>query len=83
MNKVFFNEIMKLKPNNDFGLFNSLNVLKKYVNIDLLMNEKKELYYSVKINDILLSEISSEELINVRNNGWEISNDKNFLIKTI
>lgn len=83
MNRVFLEEIMKLESNNDFGLFSSLNILKKYVNVDLLMNEKKELYYSVNISDILLSEISSDELINIRNNGWEISNDKKYLIKII
>lgn len=83
MNRVFLEEIMKLKSNNDFCLFSSLKILKKYANVDLLMNEKKELYYCASINDILLSDISSDELINIRNNGWEISNDKKSLIKII
>lgn len=83
MNRIFLEEIMKLKSSNDFGLFSSLNILKKYVNVDLLMSEKNELYYSVSVNNILLSDISSDELINVRNSGWELSSDKNFLIKII
>lgn len=83
MNRIFLEEIMKLKSSNDFGLFSSLNILKKYVNVDLLMNEKNELYYSVNVNNILLSDISSDELINIRNSGWELSSDKKFLIKII
>lgn len=83
MNRIFLEEIMKLKSNNDFGLFSSLNILKKYVNVDLLMNEKNELYYSVNVNNILLSDISSDELIYIRNSGWELSSDKKFLIKII
>lgn len=83
MNRIFLEEIMKLKSINDFGLFSSLNILKKYVNVDLLMNEKNELYYSVNVNNILLSDISSDELINIRNSGWELSSDKKFLIKII
>lgn len=83
MNRIFLEEIMKLKSNNDFGLFSSLNILKKYVNVDLLMNEKNELYYSVNVNNILLSDISSDELIDIRNSGWELSSDKKFLIKII
>ena len=83
MNRIFLEEIMILKSNNDFGLFSSLNILKKYVNVDLLMNEKNELYYSVNVNNILLSDISSDELIDIRNSGWELSSDKKFLIKII
>lgn len=83
MNKVVFNEIMNLDSTNELGLAISINILNKFAKVDLLMGEKNQLYYSVNVNDLLLSDITSEDLIDVRNGGWKLSEDKKNIIKEI
>ena len=84
--KYYLDEIMKLDIDNSSennGMLNTLLMLRKYVEVKFLTNESNELYYQCEVNDILNSNISNEELITLRNNGWEYSKDKACLIKKI
>ena len=74
---------MNLDSTNELGLAISINILNKFAKVDLLMGEKNQLYYSVNVNDLLLSDITSEDLIDVRNGGWKLSEDKKNIIKEI
>lgn len=85
LNRFILDEIMKLEPNgDDISCFSSLAIFNRYdLDVDLLTNEHNELFYSVKVPKVLLSEISTDDLINIRNAGWEYSEDKQFIIKKI
>ena len=84
-NRYILDEIMKLPPNgDDIGLFSSLAILSRNkIEVDLLTNEANEIYYSVKVPNILLSEIETDDLMGLRNAEWEYSEDKQFIIKKI
>ena len=83
MNKYFLYEIMKLDSDNSLSLTNSIVLLSKYVDVKLMNSEDNNLYYTCKVDDILKSNIDNEELIEIRNGGWELSNDKECLIKKL
>lgn len=83
MNKIILEEIMKLPQTEEFGLMCSISILSKYGTVDILQDDKHNLYYQIKVSDILLSDITAEDLMNVRNSGWELSDDKKCLIKKI
>jgi hypothetical protein len=85
INRFILDEIMKLPPNgDDISLFSTLAILhRNQINVDLLTNEKNEIYYSVKVPSILLSEIDTDDLMDLRNAKWEYSEDKQFIIKKI
>lgn len=74
---------MTLPSQSNYSLFNSINILSKYTTVDLLQDEKNNLFYQVNINELLLSDITSDELINVRNNGWFIDVDEKVIRKKI
>lgn len=82
MERYLFDEIMKLPCENNVGLLISLNILNKYVKVNLINSENNSLFYEVSINELLLSNISSDELIQVRNANWE-KKENNKLIRKI
>lgn len=83
LNKYILYEIMKVDSDGSTSLFNSLNVLGNKVKVDLLSDEKHTLYYQANISDILKSDLDTDEIIYIRNGGWELSEDKESLIKFI
>jgi hypothetical protein len=82
MNKYIIYEIMKEEPTMEVGLMNTISILSNYDNVKLIQNEKN-LQYQVDIDKLVSNEISYEELIDIRNGGWELSEKKDCLIKNI
>lgn len=83
LNKYILYEIMKVDSDSSTSLFNSLRVLNGKVKVDLLSDEKHSLYYQANISDILKSDLDTEDIIYLRNGGWELSENKEFIVKYI
>lgn len=83
MTKYEIYEVMKLPSDDSVSLINSLNILMKNVEVKLLNNSKNELYYKIDINDIILSKLTIDDLIKVRNGNWILTQDKKNIIKKI
>lgn len=83
LNEYVIAEIMKLECDNSLSTSNALAILitKYNINVELLMNEKYVPYYNVLVSDILKSNITAEDLINLRNNNWELSSDNKYIVK--
>lgn len=81
LNEYIIYEIFKLDSDNSTSLFNSLNIFNGKVKVDLLHDEKNNLFYQAKIKDILKSDLDGEQLISIRNGGWELSEDKENVVK--
>lgn len=76
-------EIMNLPIEKEVSLLNTIKILNRYGDVQLLNNESYNLYYICDIKAIMASGITPEQLITVRNGGWILSNDKKALIKYI
>ena len=72
---------MKLESDKSVSLFNSLALLNNKVKVDLLQDEKFNLYYQAKIKDILKSDLDADNIISLRNSGWELSDNKEYIVK--
>lgn len=83
MVRVFLEEIMKLESDSSVSNMIAIDILQRHANVELNRDEKENLFYSVNVNDVLLSDINEEDLIKVRNNGWTITEDGNKLIKKL
>lgn len=83
LNKYILYEIMKIDSDNSTSLFNTLRILNGKVKVDLLSDEKYSLFYQAKISDILKSDLDTEDIIYLRNGGWELSENKNYIVKYI
>lgn len=83
MYKELVEEIMSLPITKGYSLLNSIKILNTYGEVDLLQNEDYSLEYKCKLSDIIESEITPDELINVRQGGWFLSEDKVFLCKKL
>ena len=83
LRKYYLDEIMKLDSDNSIGLSNSVVKLEKYADVVLKNDENNNLFFECKVEDILNSEISNEELIMLRNGGWEYNKEKNCLTKKL
>lgn len=81
--KYLFDEIMKIEPDNSSSLVTTLQTIGEYANVKLDEDEEFNLFYNAKVDDIIDSDITEEELLYVRNGGWEYNNDKKLLIKRI
>ena len=85
LNEYIIAEILSLDCDNSCSLSNALSILmSKYkLKVGLLLNDDFVPYYCVSVNDILSINIDGEDLINIRNNGWELSSDKKNIIKLL
>lgn len=83
MNRYVFDKVFNLESNHSTSLINSLKLLNKYIKIDLIMTDKNEYVYKGKITDLLLSEITTDELLTIRNADWGIDNENKNIIKKI
>lgn len=81
LNEYILREIMKVESDNSISLFNTLNLLYNKAKVDLLSDEKHVLFFQTKISDILKSDLETEDIIFLRNGGWELSNDEKSLVK--
>ena len=68
-------------PVEDVGTMRTLSILSKHVNAQLLMDEQYNLYYEASLEDILKSNITEAELLEVRQGGWKLDIENNCLIK--
>lgn len=81
MSRDEFNKIMSNEIGESVGFLISFNVLKDYTNISLTNNAKDNtLIYKASVDDII-NRINEEELTTVRNGGWTLSEDRNFIVK--
>lgn len=83
MNKYVLKEIMQLPIKQNNNLLHTLRILKKYVEVNLIMDKNNNICYEVDIYDLLLSDIKNEELIEVRENGWQLAENEKKIQKQI
>ena len=80
MDRITLDEIMKLDSNCDMVKGNSMILMSRFVPISLEIDEKYKPYYSVKVSDVLSSNMQEGDLIKmVMEGGWAYSSDKEFL----
>jgi hypothetical protein len=80
LNEYIIYEIMKLESDDSTSLMNGLNKLKD-IKVDLLQTEDYKLFYQTSIKDILNTDLDGEDIIYLRNGGWELSEDKKYIVK--
>ena len=80
LNEYIIYEIMKLESDYSTSLINGISKLGN-LKIDLLYTKEYNLFYQVKIEDILKSDLEAEDIIYLRNGGWELSEDKKYIVK--
>lgn len=84
VNTYIFNEIMSQKSNHSITLSISLSLISNYTtNIELLQDDKFNIYYRVLVSDLLKHDIDNDILLELNQGGWELSNDKKFLVNFI
>jgi len=81
LNKYIVYEIMNLPIDNSVSLMVAIKILESKVKVNLLMDKDYRPYYSVNIDEILKTDITPENLIEIRNNGWCLSEDKEYIVK--
>ena len=80
LNEYIIYEIMKLDSDNSTSLFNSLRVFGD-IKVDLLHDENNVIFYQVKISDIIKNKLTTDDMIYLRNGGWELSENKEYIVK--
>lgn len=80
LNEYIIYEIMNLESDGSTSLINGLSKLGN-IKVDLLYTEEYKLYYQAKLEDILKSDLDGEDIIYLRNGGWELSKDKKYIVK--
>ena len=84
MNVLMFYEIMKQKSSHEMTLVLSLSLMSKYTsNIELLQDDKFNPFYRVKVSDLIKQDISDQTLMQLNIGGWELSEDKEYLVNFI
>lgn len=81
MNLEIMKEIFSLPIEEEVGTMRTLSILNKYSTPKLLMDEKFNLVYKVPLEDIIKSDISTDELIEIHQGGWKIDIQTHFLFK--
>jgi hypothetical protein len=82
-NKYVLEELMKIPSTDTTSLFSSLNILRQYGDVILTQNENFDTIYQMSMDDLLSHDIDDDTLLKIRNGGWEISQNGNFLIKNL
>lgn len=85
MEKLLLDEMMKMNKSSDLeGIGNSMRIMAKYAPIELINDDKYNLFYECKLDDVLKSDVDEETMIQmVTQCGWEYSDDKTKLIRRI
>ena len=83
LNEYLINDLFSLENDNSVSLTNALSVLINdyHINVELLMNDDYEPYYVINVEDVIKSNMAMEDLLYIRNNGWELSSDKKYIVK--
>ena len=80
MNKMIdeniFRAIMTLPSKKTTLLLMGINILTKYVKVELKTNESGSVYYVADLDKLMKSDITQDELTELRNGDWSIENDK-------
>lgn len=82
VNELYFEEIMKNVPKSDelYSLGYTLPLIGKYASLTVQGNDKGELHYAVNADELKKSDISNEELIELKSQGWEYDDTKENII---
>ena len=83
MYKELVEEIMSLPITKEYSLLNAIKILNTHGEVNLLQNEDYSLEYKCELSELMESEITSEELMNVRQGGWFLSEDKKYICKKL
>ena len=85
INKYLLKEALSFDPieSESLGNINSFALLQKFVKVNLINDENNVLTYQASINDIIDSDIKLEDLIQLRNSGWGINEEKNVIFKQL
>lgn len=84
LNIYILREIMNVDTDDTSEALSNLNgfaLMRKYVGVQLINDKDNNLSYQANVSDILESEISIEELITLRQSGWELSEDEKIFFK--
>lgn len=75
--------IMEGEYTNDNGLADTIISLSRFGKVLLNMGGGSDMpyVYNVSIKDLLSNDIDEETLVKAKSNGWDLSNDRNFLCK--
>lgn len=83
MYKELVEEIMSLPITKEYSLLNAIKILNTYGEVNLLQNEDYSLEYKCELSELMESEITPEDLMNVRQGGWFLSEDKKYICKKL
>lgn len=83
MYKELVEEIMSLPITKEYSLLNAIKILNTHGEVNLLQNEDYSLEYKCELSELMESEITPEELMNVRQGGWFLSEDKKYICKKL
>lgn len=83
MYKELVEEIMSLPITKEYSLLNAIKILNTHGEVNLLQNEDYSLEYKCDLSELMESEITPEELMNVRQGGWFLSEDKKYICKKL
>ena len=84
LNIYILKEIMNVEVEDTSDALSNLNgfaLMKKYVDVQLTNDKDNNLSYQANVSEILESNISVEELITLRQGGWELSEDEQIFFK--
>ncbi len=83
LNEYLIRDLLSLENDNSVSLTNALSVLINdyHINVELLMNDNYEPYYIINVEDVIKSNMAMEDLLYIRNNGWELSSDRKYIVK--
>lgn len=83
LNEYLIRDLLSLENDNSVSLTNALSVLINdyHINVELLMNDNYEPYYVINVEDVIKSNMAMEDLLYIRNNGWELSSDRKYIVK--
>ena len=82
LNEYLIRDLLSLENDNSVSLTNALSVLINdyHINVELLMNDNYEPYYVINVEDVIKSNMAMEDLLYIRNNGWELSSDRKYIV---
>lgn len=81
IDKNLLTAILTLPSNGETLLFESLMIVKNYTDIQLLSNDEGRVYYKAKIDDLLSSDITEDEIKKLNESGWKIEDD--YIVKDL
>lgn len=81
--RTVLDELMKIPSENTTTLFISISILQKYVPLRLINDGDNNIKYVGDVEDLLKSDVTNGELLQIRNGGWEYSEDKKQIVRIL